>query len=75
MTWLVAVVLRPFGALVFFFVARAIALALYRVIPNGPLKTVLYDKSIRKRAPWRFFLLFAVMFYGTVALVALYVYR
>lgn len=71
MTWLLAVVLKPFGALLFFGLAAFLAyFAVGPLIPNGRVKNVLYDRSIQKRHPWKFAALAFVTFYGTIALVS-----
>jgi hypothetical protein len=67
--WLIAVILRPFGAFLYFGLALVIAHAIRPLIPNGRIKVILYDRTLRKRHPWRFFLGFAVVFYGTIAVV------
>lgn len=65
--WLIAVVLRPFGALAFFGLAAFIA---YKVIapliPEGRIKAVLFDRSLRTRHPWKFTVLLLVSVYGTI---------
>lgn len=74
--WLIAVVLRPLGALVLF---TAVAFVAYKVIgpliPEGRIKAVLFDRGLRKRHPWKFFFLFAFCFYGTMGLVGWLVTR
>jgi hypothetical protein len=72
MTWLVSVALRPIGALLLFGFALILARVLYRMIPAGALRTVLYDRTIRKRHPWKFFFLAAGGVWGAVALIGLY---
>lgn len=69
--WTWAVLLKPFGAVVFFFVAYLIARALYRLIPDGNVKRILYDKELRKRHPWKFGLGFALLGYGVVIAMVL----
>lgn len=65
MTWLIAVALRPFGALVFFGAAAALAFLIRPLIPSA-WRPVLYDRTLRKRHPWKVFWVFAFCFYGTV---------
>lgn len=43
MSWWLAVLLKPFVALVFFLLAWAVARALHRVIPEGKAKRILYS--------------------------------
>jgi hypothetical protein len=74
MTWLLAVVLRPLGALLFFGTALVLARLVAGLIPNGSIKTLLYDRSIQKQHPWKFFFLAAIGVWGTVGVVALLVY-
>lgn len=69
MTWLIAVALRPLGTLVYFGIALAIAYAIRPFIPEGRIKTALYDRTLRKRHPWKFFLGFSFALYGTIAIV------
>jgi hypothetical protein len=69
MTWLLALVLRPFGAFVLFGAALVVARVLWPLFPAGRLRSVLYDRSIKKNHPWKFAILGMVACYGTVALV------
>ena len=69
MSFAIASFLKPFAAFVFFAMAYAIARGLVGLIPSGRIKDVLYDKTIQKRHPWRFFLGFAALFYGVIVLV------
>lgn len=68
--WLIAVVLRPLGALVFFGLAAFIA---YKVIapliPEGRIKSILFDRTIRTRHPKKFTVLIVVSVYGTILLM------
>jgi hypothetical protein len=68
MTWLLAVVLRPFGALLFFGAAAVIAFAIRPLIPPQ-WRGVLYDRTIRKQHPWPFFFAACIGVYGTIYLV------
>jgi hypothetical protein len=71
--WLIAVFLRPFGALLLFGVVAALALLLRPLIRSllpGRWVAVLYDRSLRKRHPCAFATGFFVLFYGTILLVA-----
>ena len=53
--WLWAVVLKSLGALVLFGAAAFIAhKVLYPLIPNGRVKSLLYDRTIRTQHPWKF---------------------
>lgn len=49
MTWLLAVVLKPFASLALFGLALAIAYLLRPFIPNGRIKDLLYDRTFRER--------------------------
>ena len=70
MTWLLAVVLRPFGALVMFGASAFIAYKLlYPLIPDGRIKTLLYDRTIRTQHPWKFGTAVVVSCYGTIFLM------
>lgn len=71
----IAAALRPLGALVMFTAALCIAWVIRPLIPGGKIKDLLYDRTFRKRHPWKVFLVFALVFYGTVAAVGWYVYR
>lgn len=73
MTWLLAVIFRPVGALIFFGFALVVSRLLWPLIPDGPVKAVLYDRAILKRYPWTTFVVFATVFYGTVVAVYLLV--
>lgn len=66
--WLIALVLRLFVAVVVFSITFLIARAAYRYIPNGRLKRVLYDRTLRTRYPWRFGLGFLVLAWGGIFL-------
>jgi hypothetical protein len=75
MTWLIAVALKPLGALLFFGFALFASRLLWPLIPRGSIKTLLYDPSIQKRHPWKFFFLAALLTWGLVAFLGLVVYR
>jgi hypothetical protein len=49
-----AILLKPFVAVVLFAVVWLLARSIYRLIPNGRIRDVLYDKTLRERHPWRF---------------------
>lgn len=66
MSFALASLLKPLGALLFFFLAYLIGRALFRVIPDGNIKRILYDRSIQKEHPWKFAGLFFVLFYGVI---------
>ena len=70
----IAAALRPFGAFVLFTAALCVAWVIRPLIPGGKIKELLYDRSIRKRHPWKFFLAAAVGVYGTVAVIGWIVY-
>jgi 4-hydroxybenzoate polyprenyltransferase len=69
-SWLLAVVLKPFAALVFFSLAYFIAKGIAKAIPGGRVKDVLYDRSVQRRHPWKFALLAMVTIWGVIALAA-----
>lgn len=70
MTWVIALLLRPFAALLVFGLAAFVAYVLLaRVIPAGRVKRLLYDRTLQKRYPWRFAALGLIACYGTIALV------
>jgi hypothetical protein len=71
--WLIAVALKGFFGLAFFSVVWLMAAALRRFIPDGAVKALLYDPQIQKRHPWKFFLGFALVFYGVIALISVLV--
>lgn len=73
MTWLLAVIFRPVGMLLFFGGSLAISRLLWPLFPAGRVRTLLYDRTLQKRYPWRVFFLFFVAFYGTIGLVAYFV--
>lgn len=68
MTWLVAVALRPLGALAFFGGAAFLAYLIKPLIPMS-WRGLLYDRSIRKRHPWKFAIFGLLAIYGTAAIV------
>jgi len=63
--------LRPFFALALFAVAFLIARSLARAIPNGKVKTLLFDRELQKRHPWKFFFMGAAGIWGAILAVAL----
>lgn len=72
--WLIAAVLRPFGSLVLFGLAAFVAHKLISpLFPDGPLKRLLYNRSIRKNHPWKFALGGLAVIYGTVLVIGLIV--
>jgi 4-hydroxybenzoate polyprenyltransferase len=71
MEWILAVAFKSVGALLFFGVAYLLARLIAPLIPNGRFKSVLYDRSIKKKHPWKFAVLAMVSVWGTVALIAL----
>jgi len=73
MEWIFAVALKSVGALVFFGAAYFLALGLSRMIPNGSVKSLLYDRSIQKQHPWKFALLAMFAVWGAIGLVAWFV--
>lgn len=73
MTWLLAVVFQPLGALILFGLAAAVAVYVLRpLLPNGRVKDLLYDRTLQKRYPWRFAILALSLCWGIPALIALY---
>ena len=73
MEWLIALAFKSVGALLFFGTAYFLARGLARVIPNGIIKTILYDRSIQKKHPWKFAFLGMFTIWGTIGLIALIV--
>lgn len=49
MSWVAAIVLKPFVALVLFVAARLAAALVHRVMPESRLKRVLFSPLARKR--------------------------
>lgn len=43
MEWALAIVLKPFIAVLFFFLAFLIAAVIHRLMPNGKLKRILFS--------------------------------
>ncbi len=74
MEWIFAVALKSVGALFFFGLAFLLAQGLSKLIPNGSVKTLLFDRSIQKQHPWKFAFLAMFTVWGTVGLVALMVH-
>jgi hypothetical protein len=66
--WLIALILRPLGALIFWGGAALFAALLWHFIPAS-VRPVLYDKNIQKRHPWKFAIFGMIACYGTAALV------
>jgi hypothetical protein len=76
MTWLLAVVLRPLFTVVFFGFAAFVAYVLVGpLIPEGRTKRVLFDRSIKRKHPWKFALLALVSCYGVAGLVGWWITR
>lgn len=69
MEWLIAVALKPLVFVGLFFLAYVLARFAHRVIPNGRVKQVLYDRGLRARHPWKFGLGFAIGGYALIALI------
>lgn len=75
MTWLLALILRPVGAFALFGFALLVARVLWPLIPAGRVRTVLYDRTIRKKHPWAFFFLACFGVYGTIYTIYWFVMR
>lgn len=76
MSWLIAVVLRPFFSLLLFGSAAFLAIVVLKpLIPDGRVKTVLYDRTLRTRHPWKFAFLAMATCWGMLGLVGWLVYR
>lgn len=73
MTWLIAVVLKPWFAVGFFGFACAIAYAIRPLFPEGRVRDLLYDRSLRLRHPVIFGALVVVSVYGTILFMDWYV--
>lgn len=73
MEWFLATALRPIGALIYFGLALLISRMIAPLIPDGRVKSALYDRSIKKTHPWKFCLLGFITFYGCIAIVAYFV--
>jgi|GEM_PF-4984161 len=68
MTWVLAVVVRPLGAIVLFGLALAISFYVLKpLIPNGRVKALLYDRTFRDRRP----VVFTMAIAGGYAFIAL----
>lgn len=52
--WLIALLLKPFAALALLTGTLLLARWIHPHIPNGRIKQVLYDPTLRHRYPWRF---------------------
>lgn len=70
MEWLLAVILKPLVFVGLFFFAYVVARLAHRFIPDGSVKRLLYDRSLRTRHPWKFGLGFLVAGYATIAVIA-----
>lgn len=70
MEWLLAVALKPLVFLGLFLFAYFAARVVQRVLPDGRVKQVLYDRSLRTRHPWKFGLGFAAAGFAVIALIA-----
>jgi hypothetical protein len=68
MTWLLALVFRPFGALLFWGFAAFLAVLIAPVFPPR-WRAVLYDPGIQKRNRWKFAFFGMTACYGTLAVV------
>lgn len=72
--WLIALVLKPYLLLVLF---TSVAFIAYKVIhplmPDGPLKQVLFDRTIQQRHPWKFALCAMGASYGCIAAIYVWV--
>lgn len=68
MTMFWAMALKGFVALAFFSVAYVISRILAKIIPNGRVKDVLFDRTLQARHPWKVFFLFTLFFFGAMAL-------
>lgn len=66
-----AMALKPFFALALFTLAYLIARSLAKTIPDGKIKTVLFDRQLQARHPWKFFLIGAAGIWGAILLVVL----
>lgn len=69
--WLIALLLKPFVALAFFTATLLIARAIYPHIPDGWIKQLLYDPTLRVRYPWRFAIGAIAGAWGLAGLLAL----
>jgi hypothetical protein len=70
MEWLLAVALKPLIFVGVFFFAYVVARLAHRAIPDGKLKRLLYDRSLRARHPWKFGLGFLIAGYAVIGLIA-----
>lgn len=69
MTLFLSTLLKPFFAVVFFFLAYVLARLVGPLIPNGAIKRILYDKTIYRRYPWRFSIGFMVAAWGLMFII------
>jgi hypothetical protein len=74
MEWLLAVALKPLILFLGLCVVYVLARSMHRFIPEGRVKQLLYDRSLRARHPWKFGLGFAITGYATIAVIAYLVY-
>lgn len=70
MDWLIAVALKPLVFVGLFFLAYVLARVGHKAIPDGKVKRLLYDRTLRARHPWKFGLGFAIGAYAFIALIA-----
>lgn len=74
MSFFLATLLKPFAAVAFLTVAFLIARGLYRLIPSGRVRDILYDRTLRNRHPWRFgaLVIFCYLAVGTTLWAVFY---
>jgi hypothetical protein len=70
--WLWAIALKPFALLAFFSAVAAIAFALYKLFPAGPLRDVLFDRTLRKRHPVAWTLLVLGVWFSLIASIGIF---
>jgi hypothetical protein len=66
--WFLAIAVKPFIMLALFTLTYWIARFIAPLIPNGRLKSLVYDRGLRGRHPWKFAIGFAVAFFGVIFL-------
>lgn len=66
--------LKPLGLVAFFFLAYVLARGLHRLIPDGKVKHVLYDKTLQARHPWKVGLGFMFAGYAAMGIIAFLVW-
>lgn len=72
-TLFLAMAFRPFLALFLFgCIAMPISLALSYVIPNGRIKTILYDRRLQQRRPLVFWSSWCVIIGALIFVISLY---